>query len=361
MTASLLAPLVLAIQVLLGAPPASASPVGAASTPAALAQVPRTDASAAEVTRLQRLRAAKLGEKRALERTYEAKLRELDRLKRGKASWRRDREIRSSQADSQATAERLSRADQALRAIDASLRRQRQALVAAIDRELGLGPSPGRRVYLGKLRGAVAAALAPRVRKILVPDDTLDELADPDQLAEQIALIEQAEAELRRERESLRQREERYTRMARLREQRDRANQLGELEDDQVRRTGRGDRNLSAEGGEPTDGQQDSFNSGGRDSPGGVPEAAGDDSPDLGGAGPTPYEDSGFTESSILLTDVVDVGTLDALRRAGRSASPRTRAAAAARAREQVEQRLQRFERSRALILRHLGRLRQGQ
>ncbi len=206
MPASLLAPLALAIQVLLGAPPASASPVGAASAPAALAQAPRTDASAAEVTRLQRLRSARQGEKRALERTYEAQLGELDRLKRGKASWRRDREIRSSQADSQATAERLSRADQALRAIDAALRRQRQALIAAIDRELSLGPSPGRRAQLGRMRAAVAVALAPKVRKILVPDDTLDELADPDQLAEQVALIQQAEAELRRERESLRQR-----------------------------------------------------------------------------------------------------------------------------------------------------------
>lgn len=354
--ASILAPLALALQVLLGAP--SASPVGAAATPAAQAQAPRTDASAVEVTRLQRLRSAKLGEKRALERTYEAELGELDRLKRGKPSWRRDREIRGSQADSQTTAERLSRADQELRAIDASLRRQRQALIAAIDREVVLGPSPGRRAQLGRLRGAVAVALAPRVRKILVPDDTLDELADPDQLAEQVALIQQAEAELRRERESLRQREDRYTRMARLREQRERATQLGELEDDQVRRTGgRGDRpGVASEEG----GVQDDVGAG-REPPG-VPGPPGD-GPDMGMGNPSPpgYEDSAFTESSILLSDVVDAGTLDALRRAGRSASPRARADAAARARKQVEERLQRFERNRALILRHLGRLRQGQ
>ena len=145
--------------------------------------------------------------------------------------------------------------------------------------------------------------------------------------------------------------------MARLREQRDRATQLGELEDDQVRRTGGRDRSTGETADSP--GHSDTGFPGTRDPQGGVPGPGADSD---GDPPPLPAsEDSAFTESSILLTDVVDVGTLDALRRAGRSASPRARAAAAAAARKQVEERLQRFERSRALILRHLGRLRQGQ
>jgi hypothetical protein len=345
--------LVLALPLALGGGRVAAQQPGAAA-PAALAA--RTDQAAAEAGRLERRSAQKLGEKRALERAYEAQLRELDRLKRSKASWRRDRQIRSSQAESQTTAERLSRADQELRAIDAQLRRQREVLLAAAGRELAAGPSPPRRALVERLRGQVSAALRPAVRKILVPDDTLDELADPDELSEQIALIAQAEAQLRGERERLRQREDRYARMARLRDVRERATQMGELEDEVVRRTGsRPERPSSGAQGDsaappPTlEGQNGTGSPGTGDTRGGT--ADGD------GVG----EDPGFEQSSILLTDVVDAGTIDALRRAGRSASPRARADAASRARKQVEARLQRFERSRALIQRHLTKLRLGQ
>jgi hypothetical protein len=341
-------PLVLAFQVLFGAPPTAQGP---ALTPAQLGAA-ATDHVSAELARLQRRRAQQVAEKRELERRYEAQLRELDRLKRSKASWRRDRQVRSSQAESQATADRLSRVDADLRAIDELLRPQRQALLAAIDRELALQPPPLRRALLERMRAQVKPALQPRVRKILMPDDTLDELADPEELTEQIALIQQVESELRRERESLRLREERYTRMARLRDQRERASQMGELEDEVVRRTGgsrtaplvdRQEGDPAAGGGPPPPGGE-TFGNGGGDSNGGI----------------GPGEDSGFERSSILLTDVVDPGTIDALRRAGRSSSPKARADAAARARLQVEARLQRFERSRALIQRHLGSLRQG-
>lgn len=368
MFSTFLIPLAFALQVLLGAPPSAATPPAAAqaaAAQAAAAQAARTDSTATEMVRIQRQRAQKLAEKRVLEHTYEAQLGELDRLKRGKPSWRRDRQIRSSQADSQTTAERLSRADLELRALDASLRRQRQALLASIDRELALGPQTPRRAQLGRLRAQVSAALAPRVRKILVPDDTLDEMADPDQLAEQIALIQQAEGELRGEREALRQREDRYARMARLREQRERASQMSELEDDQVRRTGgRGDGRTApasdadqgGAGAVPPTPPPAGSGGGQGDTTG---ESLGSTSGSGGGAGFS--EDSGFEQSSILLSDVVDAGTVDALRRAGRSSSPRARADTAARARRQVEARLQRLERSRALILRHLGKLRQGQ
>src|SRR5262245_34308014 len=105
--------MVAAVRVLLG-------PIGILPAPGApVGQVLATNRVAAEVARLERQHGQKLVEKRALERTYEAQLHDLDRLKRSKASWRRDREIRSRQADSQSTAERLSQVDQELRALDA--------------------------------------------------------------------------------------------------------------------------------------------------------------------------------------------------------------------------------------------------
>jgi hypothetical protein len=331
-----------------------------ANRPVAAQPVPATDRAAADASRLERARVQKLSEKRMLERAYESQLRELDRLKRSRASWNRDRQIRSNKAESQSTAARLSRADGELRTIDELLRRQRRALLAAIDREAATRPSPTRQAALDRMRAQVTAALKPRVRKILVPDDTLDEMADPEELAEQIALIQQAEAELRREREALRQREDRYVRMARLRQLRDRATEMSELEEEVGRRTGRAGRTSVAgqadrdeASGDPGSGP-DYSGSGGDDG-----LASGDG--DSGGPGGGFNEDGGFEQSSILLTDVVDSGTIDALRRAGRSSSPGRRADAAARARKQVEARLQRLERSRAIIQRHLGMLRQGQ
>ncbi|HKE15111.1 MAG TPA: hypothetical protein VKB80_09620 [Kofleriaceae bacterium] len=356
---------------------------GAAPASAAASAAATTDRAAGETARLQRARVQKLAEKRMLERTYETQLRDLDRLKRSRASWNRDRQIRSSKAESQTTAERLSRADLELRGIDALLRRQRQSLVAAIDRELAARPAAARRGVLDRMRAQVTAALQPSVRKILVPDDTLDEMADPEELAEQIALIQQAEVDLRRERESLRQREDRYARMARLRDLRERASQMDELDDGPGRRTGHGEARTSpgaaSGGGGQSSSDQDAPPEGGGEGTGGDSTAGGGDSGgggggDFGSGGSTGGggtgtssggggvgEDSGFEQSSILLTDVVDSSTIDALRRAGRSSSPRARADAAARARRQVEARLQRLERSRSLIQRHLGKLRQGQ
>jgi hypothetical protein len=355
-------PLAVAVSIAMGAPSALAQQVrtAPASSPAAAASF--TDRAAGEMARLQRARVQKLSAKRLLERTYEAQLRELDRLKRRPPSWNRDRQIRSSKAVSQSTADRLERADLELRAIDEQLLRQRNALLAAIERELAARPAPARRTLLERMRANQAAASRPRVRKILVPDDTLDQLADPDELSEQIALIEQAEAELRREREVLQQREQRYERMARLRQQRERASEMGELEEEVSRRSGRAEsRGASADEDRPGSEPQDTASGGSGGNGSGAGEGgfgeAGNGTDGGGGVG----DDGGFAESSILLTDVVDSSTIDALRRAGRSSSPMTRAEAAARARKQVEARLQRFERSRALIQRHLGKLRRGQ
>lgn len=335
---------------------AQAQPVQGQATPAGL-QV-ATDRAFLGVSRLMTQRSQRAAAKRSLQSTYTTQLAELDRLKQSKASWRRDRQIRGKKAESQATAGRLSRVDAELRALDAQLKVQRQALVVAISRELGLATiSAARRAALVKMRGDVTAALRPRARKIILPDESLDELADPEDLSEQIALIAQAEKELSQERQVLRQREDRYTRWAVLREQRERAGQMSDLDDDQVRRsTGRSGR-AGRESGGGASGDSAAEDNGDSASPGaggsdGPPDDSGDPSP------PPSGPDASFDVSSVVLADVVDSTTIDALKRAGRSSNPRARAEAAARARKQVEQRLERLKKSRALIQNHLNKLR---
>jgi hypothetical protein len=336
---------------------AQAQPVQGQGTSASL-QV-ATDRAYLGVSRLLTQRSQRAAAKRTLQSTYTAQLAELDRLKQSKASWRRDRQIRAKKAESQATAGRLSRVDAELRAFDAQLKVQRQTLAVAVSRELGLATLSGaRRAALVKMRSDVMTALRPRARKIILPDDSLDELADPDELSEQIALIAQAEKELSQERQVLRQREDRYTRWAVLREQRERAGQMSDLDDDQVRRsTGRSGRAGREGGGASANGDSTAEDDGDGASPG----AGGGDGPpdDQGDASPPPSgPDSSFDVSSVVLADVVDSTTIDALKRAGRSSNPRSRADAAARARKQVEQRLERLKRSRALIQNHLNKLR---
>ena len=380
MVPHLLSPILLALHLLVGGGGHFGAPLGtglesASGRPVRVAQAApigpatrTTDWAAGEVARLIQLRARVRADKRALAQVYEGQLRQLDRLKRGKASWRRDRQVRSMKAESQATAEKLSRADATLRALDARLVAARQALLSAIRSELAQTTlAPARRTELAGMQRQVAALLRPPPRKIILPDDTLDELADPEELAEQIALIQQAEKELARQDTVLTRREQRYARMTRLREVRDRASEMNDLDDDQVRRGGRP---TSSRGAGATSGGADNSPSPGAGSPTGG--GSGGDSGGAGGGAPSPdpgtdptsgsgssssLEDSGFEQSSIILADVVDATTIDALRRASRSSDPRARARAAARARTQVEKRLERLQRSRVLIQRHLRAL----
>jgi hypothetical protein len=356
----LLQPLVLALHLLvpgaLGAPvaaqPVAAQPAGQGAATAAARSA--TDRAAAEVAGAATARSQKLTDKQRLARQYDAELAEIDRLKRTRASWRRDRQIAAKKAESQATARALAAVDGELRAADARLARARKAMIAAIDGELRAGSARG--PYLTKLRGEIDAQLRPRVRKLVLPDESLDVLADPDELAQQVALLERAELELRREQRLLAVREERYGKMARLRDQRDRAAELSQPDDEAVRRTTGAANPASGRGA--ADEQSDAPSSGAppEDGAGGGGGGEGDFGND--GAAPDPLtggdDGAGFEASSVVLADVVDRTTADALRRAGRSSDPRARAEAAARARKQVELRLERLTRSRALIQKHL-------
>lgn len=324
-----------------GAQIAQASPVGVPSGATARA--------AAEVAASEARRRSLRAEKAKLRATYNRQLQEIDRLKAQRRSWRRDRQLREQKAESQETALALGRVDARLRAEAKVLRARRSALVAAIDRELAGAPSAVRARELASLRAKVRRALRPPVRKISLPDDRLDELADPEELLEQIALIEEAERELAREQEALRRQAGRYERMAELRARRQRASDMTELDDDRVRRsTGRaGDDSRSTGGG------------GGAGAPASESDDAEAPSGGSDGFGGEPQTDPGsLIDTSIVLSDVVDTTTQDALRRADRSLDPGAKARATRRAHEQVGDRLERLRRSRQRIETHLRTLR---
>jgi hypothetical protein len=303
-----------------------------------------TNLAARKVYDLQSTRATKLRAKKKLAASYDKQIAELDALKRQRASWRRDRQIRSKKAKSQTVARKLSAFDSELRSLNKQVRSAQKALLKSIDAELKLGVSSSRREMLSKMRKPVTRALRKRARKIVLPDDEIDELADPEDLEEQAALLLQAEKQLLKEQRSLEQRGERYERMAELRSKRNRAEELTQFDDNQVRRsTGRlNDPNKDSRGSnESSDGAQSADPS--DDNGGQAPPEPGTDA-DLGGAA------GDFSTASVVLADVIGATAVDALRRAGQSSDPRVKAKAAKRARDQVKSRLERLRARRKAI-----------
>lgn len=312
-----------------------------------------TDRASARLESAQRRQRSLQVQMATLRRKYNKQLSEVDRLKRARASWRRDRLLREQKARSQKTALALRGLERKLRTRRSSVSRERKALAQAIDRELSLGPSRSRREELRKMLGKVRSGLKEAPKRIAMPELELDELADPEELVEQIRLIERAEARLAEEEASLQRREKYYAHMDALRSKRRRADALGAFEDDNVRRTtGR----VGSEKNGRAAGEEDAEQS--PDGASGLSEPSADPAPGAPSDG-ADLQDSGggFRASSIVLADVLDAGTQSALRRAQRSSSPRTKAQAAKQARRQVSERLRRLRASKARIRRHLKRL----
>src|SRR5688500_1201320 len=71
-----------------------------------------------------------------LRRHHDAQLDAVDRLKKQKASWRRDRELNKAQADANDTAKRLTLLDNQIKLAQQELTKQRGTVVRAIDTEL---------------------------------------------------------------------------------------------------------------------------------------------------------------------------------------------------------------------------------
>jgi len=352
---------------------AAAARPGAADARRQVAQVQApapsaaTDQAQAAIDRDLRERAQIAAQRDPIAARYEGELREIDRLKRQKASWRRDRQLRAAMSASLETARRLEALAARLREVDARLARARRALLTAIDAELAAGAAEPRRARLVAARRAARAQLgADRPHKIVLPDDTLDPLADPEELEQQAAALREGEAQLAREIDNLARQADRFRRMSDLRQQHDRAGSLALRDDDGPRRTQPGgDRNAVAGGREddaptspPPPAPPPPSPPPGTEVP--DPTEPGSDGGPGGGGGPPVSGDSGGAfdgDPAVVLSEVVDAATVDALRRADR-ADPKTKAAVAERARLQVQERLRKLREQRAIIERRARELR---
>lgn len=300
-----------------------------------------TDRALAQVQATEKKRAAKVAERAQLDQRYKRELAAIDRLKRQKASWRRDSQLRTQLSASLETAKKLGAATNAIALLDGQLARQRRALVAAIDAELATAGDARARTLRG-LRAEVAPRIAPKkAKKIVLPDDELDLLAAPEELDQQADAMRATEAELLRQLGSLEKQAARFKKQAELRKQHQRAGELASRDDSQPRRTsGAGSRSANEAGPEADDAVDTSSE-----------PPPSDEGPASGGL-------SGG-DLAVVLSDVVDAGTVDALRKAERSSDPAAKAAAAERARAQVEQRLRALEKRRKEIEKRAKELRQ--
>lgn len=312
----------------------------------ARAQSPRaTDAARAAVTtdeqKLSQLTASRM----RIARKYQDQLAAVDQLKKEKASWRRDRELRADLADSNDTATQLAALNQQLQVATDALVKARRALVAAIDRELAAGPVPAPRAgQLAQLRAQETAKLGAAPKKIVLPDAEVDPDADPEELDQQAEVIADTEKQLANQVAGLDAQAAELAHVADLRKHNERAKDLMLAEDDQPHRnaqpsTGRG----------VADGlQSPAPGTGGGDSGGGGGTGT------FGATGGTAFE----TEATFVLGEVIDRSTIEGLTRAQRSGDPAKRAEAARQARDAVAARLEQLHKKRVQIEQRAKQLR---
>ena len=335
-----LAIIITAVALLLGVGRASAQPA-----PPPASQEGSVDRLAGTVGELSRAVERAEAEERELRRRYNRELQAIDRLKAQRRSWRVDRQLGEQKASAQAVGRLLASADRRDRLLRGTLATARARLLDAVLRELRAPVSVARQLWLRRLRSELGQALRPPVRKITLPDETLDALADPEELAEQISLLRQAERELGRQAEILKARASRYRRWATLRENRQRSRDLEELDDDSVRR------HVGAPGF-PTAAVQGRSLESPAPLAGEADGATGGEGGAVGGGGA--MVSAPLADASIVLADVIDGTSRTALRRAAQSEDPAAKARAAARAADQVAARLERLRRNRERIERHL-------
>jgi hypothetical protein len=272
---------------------------------------------------------------------YQDQLGAVDRLKKQKASWRRDRELRDSLADSADTANQLATLNTQLATAIRTLAQARQDLVAAIDREKPTATG-ARATQLDQLRAQVTAILGPPPKKIVLPDAEVDPLADPEELDQQAQVIAETEKQLANQVAGLDSQAAELAHVADLRKHNDRAKEMMLNDDDQPHRNVQ--HSSGKEGGPadtltPTNGA----GTGGTDTGGTGTQGAGGT---FNGASGSTFE----SEATFVLGEVIDHSTIDSLTRAQRSGDPAKRAEAARLARDAVSQRLDQLKKKRAQI-----------
>lgn len=314
---------------------ATASAVAAAEP--APGQIAATDQANAATTAAERRVDALVAQRGPLVQRYQAQLAAVDQLKNEKASWRRDRELRTSMADSADTAGQLAALDKQLAAARGALVAARQALSTAVDAELAARPIGPRAQLLGRLHAQLATQRHV-VKKIVIPDAEIDPLADPEELEQQAAALRQSEQELATQVAGLDEQAKELAEVADLRKQHDRANDLALRDDDEPHRNAQHSSGSTIDGAaSPSPGQgAGSGASGGTDAFNG----------DHGASSAAAFE----SEATIVLGDVLDHATIEGLARASKSGDPAQRAEAARKARDAVKARLDQLQKKRAAI-----------
>jgi hypothetical protein len=274
-------------------------------------------------------RVAQLAQRRtALAKRYQDELGAIDRLKKQRASWHHDRELRDSLSSSAETANQLSAASHDLEKAPAGLARARRAYLAAIEAELDAGAVPMRALQLGRAKGQLSPLLKDAPRRIVFPDLEVDLLADPEELDQRAVELRASEEELNRQLVRLGAQAAELDHFAMLRKQHDRAGYLIDRDDDQPHR-----------------------NTTHRPS-----ERAADDGPSSGwdyshlpaSADPPPSTFESYV--SIVLSDVIDASTINSFAAAQRSGDPMQRAEAAHKAHDAVARRLEQVRKKRTEI-----------
>jgi hypothetical protein len=261
----------------------------------------------------------------ALAQRYQDELDAIDRLKKQRASWRHDRELRDSLSNSAETANQLGAVTHELEKASAMLASARRAYLAAIEAERNAGAIPLRALQLDRARGMLGQQVQDAPRRIVLPDLEVDPLADPEELDQRAAELRASEDELNHQLARLAAQASELDRLALLRKQHERAGDLVNRDDDQpLRNTTR----------RSSDGSEETVSGGGNH----VPMTP--------GATPVTFDNY----ATVVLADVVDASTIKSFVDAQVSGDPSQRADAVHKAHDAVAKRIEQVHRRRTEI-----------
>jgi len=319
----------LVLTVAMGSAIASAQP-GSSVPPSVPSQAVAGTESAEIAAKVAERRVAQLAAQQdVIAKRWQDELEAVDRLKKQRASWRRDRELRDSLSTSLDTANRLSATTKDLEVARARLVNARRSYLTAIEDELGAGPVPLRRTALERAKRALASQLSSAPHRIVLPDLGVDLLADPEELDQRAAELRASEDELSREAIGLAAQAQVLEHLAQLRKQHERAGDLVNRDDDQPHRnTPR----------KTTDGTDE------------VAAGSWGDNPHSPSSPPGPSLPGGENYVPIVLADVIDASTISTFAAAERSGDPAQRAVAARAAHDAVARRIDQVRRLRGDI-----------
>jgi hypothetical protein len=271
-----------------------------------------------------------------LKQRYEDEVANIDRLKKQRASWRRDRDLRENLSTSLETSKQLDNATREVELAQRTLAASRRTYLTAIDAELRAGPGPQRRERLQRARTLLNSQLKDAPHRIVIPDLRIDPLADPEELLQHANELRASEEELLRQVDDLAAQAVELERIAQLRKQHDRAGDLVARYDDQPQR------NTTRSDG-PAEGP----------GIGGVGDRS--SLPIVDGSAPSSFENYVPT----VLSDVIDASTINNFTAAQLSGDPAQRALAARKAHDAVALRLDQVRRKRMEIEARAKRLTQ--